>query len=259
MAEETPHQVRIYGANTNFAGRFFFYSDAVGRHMLFSATNGLNFGGAPAEPVADAVRIAPISSVTDPKVIVVQADESLVADEPNRGWTVTAGTLRAPEDVVFTLKSPLTVVTRLVKDGAGTLALGCATTGDGKAFDVAEGWLMPLTSTCCAPLSVTFADGAGIALDALVEGEVRRTGLVAQSIALAGTVRATIRNWEDCGEPVVRRAILTVPSSTENLKDRIELVGGRATKRVLAVTDETAGTTTYFAEFSVGGTTVLLR
>ena len=35
--------------------------------------------------------------------------------------------------------------------------------------------------------------------------------------------------------------------------------GGHATKRVLAVTDETAGTTTYFAEFSVGGTTVLFR
>ncbi|MDD6030320.1 MAG: hypothetical protein PUE68_05835 [Kiritimatiellae bacterium] len=259
MAEETPHHVRIYGANTNFAGRFFFYSDAINRPMLFSATNGCNFGGAPAEPMTDAVRIAPISSVTDPKVVVVQADESLVADEPNRGWTVTTGTLRAPADVTFTLKSPLTVATRLVKDGAGTLALGCATTGEGKAFDVEEGWLMPLTSTCCAPLAVTLADGAGIALDALVEGEVRQTGLVAQSIALAGSLRATIRNWEDCGEAVVRRAILTVPATTENLKDRIELVGSHATKRVLAVTDETAGTTTYFAEFSAGGTTVLFR
>ena len=258
MAEATPHHVRIYGANTNFAGRLFFYSDAVSRHMLYSATNGCNFGGAPSQPVADAVRIAPVSSVTDPKVVVVQADESLVADEPNRGWTVTVGTLRAPADVTFTLRSPLTVATRLVKDGAGTLALGCATTGEGKSFDVAEGWLMPLTSTCCAPLAVTLADGAGIALDARVEGEVRQTGLVAQSISLAGSLRATIRNWEDCGEAVVRRAILTVPAATPDLRGRIELVG-HATKRVQAVTDEAAGTTTYFAEFSIGGTTILFR
>ena len=91
-------------------------------------------------------------------------------------------------------------------------------------------------------------------------GVLRRSKRSAElDVALEGSIRATIRNWEDCGEAVVRRAILTVPSSAENLKDRIELVGGRASKRLLAVADETAGTTTYFAEFSIGGTTILFR
>ena len=259
LPAETPNLVRIYGANTNFTGRFFFYADSVNRCMLYSATNGFNFGGAPSVPVADAVRIAPVSTLTDPKVVAVQADESLVVDEPNRGWTVTYGTLRAPEGVTFTLKSPLTVGNALVKDGAGTLALGCMTTGSDKPFTVREGYLMPLTSTCCAPLAVTFADGAGIELDAMAEGDVRQTGLVAQSIALEGSIKATIRNWDTCGENVVRRAILTVPSTTPDLKGKIELVGARATKRIFAETDAAAGTTTYFAQFSVGGMTLLFR
>lgn len=259
LPAETPNLVRVYGVNTNFAGRLFLYADGLSHFMQYSATNGFNFGGAPATPMADGVRIAPLSSVTDPKVVAVQADESLVVDEPNRGWTVTCGTLRAPEGVTFTLKSPLTVVTRLVKDGPGTLALGCATTGEGKPFTVEAGYLMPLTATCCAPLAVTFADGAGVELDAAVEGDVRRTGLVAQSIALEGTLKATIRDWDACGEAVVRRAILTVPSTTASLADRIELVGNHATKRLVSATDAAAGTTTYFAEFSVGGTTILFR
>ena len=258
LTAETPNLVRIYGANTNFTGRFFFYTDST-RYMLYSATNGLNFGGAPAEPVADAVRIAPVNWLKDPSYVAVQADESLVVDEPNRGWTVMYGTLRAPEGVTFTLKSPLTVGNELVKDGAGTLALGCTTTSDNKPFTVKEGYLMPLTATCCAPLAVTFADGAGIELDAMAEGDVRQTGLVAQPIALEGSIKATIRNWDTCGENVVRRAILTVPSTTPDLKDKIQLVGARATKRISAETDTSAGTTTYFAQYSVGGLTVILR
>ena len=258
LTAETPNLVRIYGANTNFTGRFFFYTDST-RYMLYSATNGLNFGGAPAEPMADAVRIAPVNWLKDPAYVAVQADESLVVDEPNRGWTVMYGTLRAPEGVTFTLKSPLTVGNELVKDGAGTLALGCTTTSDNKPFTVKEGYLMPLTATCCAPLAVTFADGAGIELDAMAEGDVRQTGLVAQSIALEGSIKATIRNWDTCGENVVRRAILTVPSTTPDLKDKIQLVGARATKRISAETDTSAGTTTYFAQYSVGGLTVILR
>ena len=93
----------------------------------------------------------------------------------------------------------------------------------------------------------------------MAEGDVRQTGLVAQSIALEGSIKATIRNWDACGENVVRRAILTVPSTTPDLKGKIELVGARATKRIFAETDAAAGTTTYFAQFSVGGMTLLFR
>ena len=259
MPFETPNWFRIYGANANFAGRLFLYCDSANRFMLYSATNGYNFGGALAAPLADAVRIAPLSSVTNPKLVVVQADESLVADEPTRGWTVTYGTLRAPEGVTFTLKSPLTVGNNLVKDGAGTLALGCTTTGEDKPFTVEAGYLMPLTATCCAPLAVTFADGAGIELDAAVEGDVRTTGLVAKSIALAGSIKVTMRNWKDCDEATVRRAILTVPSTTEDLSDKIELVGRGAVKNLSSETDATAGTTTYFAEFSKSGLLLFVK
>lgn len=256
---ERPHKWDIYGDNSDFKGRICFNADNAGHYMMYCATNGCNFGGAPDAFLADAVRIAPISWLKSATNAVVQADRSLVADVPNRGWTVTYGTLRAPAGVTFTLKSPLTVANELIKDGAGTLALGCASTGDGKPFAVKEGYLMPLTDTCCAPFAVTFADGAGIELDAEATGAVTGTGLVAKSIVLAGKLKATIRNWKTAGAVDVKRAILTVPSTTQDLSDKIELVGRGAVKVLSKATDPESGTTTYFATFSKSGAAIILQ
>lgn len=257
---DAPIPFKVYGRNESFMGRLHFYSDSTTRYMEYAATNGANFGGSPATLLADAVRLAANSSFTDPKLVVVRADKSLTADAPNRGWTVVWATLRAPEGVTFTLKSPLRVESKLVKDGAGTLALGCQTTtaGKGNAFEVEEGYLMPLTADCCAPLAVTFDDGAGIELDAALEDAVVRTkGLVAQSLTLAGKLKVTMRNWKDCGETDVKRAILSVPSTTADLTDSIELVGRGAVKEL---SKETVGdVTTYFANFSRSGLTIFLK
>lgn len=150
----------------------------------------------------------------------------------------------------------------LSKDGAGTLALGGAVSADGKPLQVDEGFVQPVNVTSYAGFDVTFADGAGIALDAaLSDTDLIAKGLAVKSVALAegGRLKVELRNWKPLAvrDGSVKRAILTVPAETPDLTDSIELLGKGAVRELSHETED--GVTTYFATYSQSGMTIFVR
>ena len=256
-----PVTLRITGDNSEWSGPLWLTTGGGSKFTYFSVTNAAAFGRGDATPNPKAIWLD-IGSYSNIKCVTVQAENSMTVDDANRGWTVTRGTLRQVEGATFTLLSPLTVTGALSKDGAGTLALGGAVSADGKPLQVDEGFVQPVNVTSYAGFDVTFADGAGIALDAaLSDTDLIAKGLVVKSVALAegGRLKVELRNWKPLAvrDGSVKRAILTVPAETPDLTDSIELLGKGAVRELSHETED--GVTTYFATYSQSGMTIFVR
>lgn len=256
---EVPSVVNFTGDNSGFTGRFHIagrISDATHNPILVAITNATALGGSPAEPAAAAIYVDSPNTTN----AILRADASMMFTDPNRGWTVRRGRLRTPDGVTLSIASPLTVDAAMVKDGPGTLGLGCvaAATSSSATLLVEEGYVMPQKADCCAALNVAFADGAGIAIDAAcTDEEVVDKGLTAKSLALGETLRVAMQNVSD-DQRTVCRAILTVPAETDDLTEKIVLTG-RGSKTLSKQTDEQTQKTTYFATYSSQGLYLIIK
>ena len=208
---------------SEFAGRLYLTTDATNHNLDMYATNGLAFGGPIDTYTADAVRIAPVTSGTSSAIASLTASADMTVNAANRGWYITSAALGASNDVTFTFSPPtLTLTEKLRKTGGGTLAMGCATIGAGTVFNVEEGFVKPLSATCCTNLDLTVASGAGLKVDAApADEEVAAKGLIAKSIqpAEAGGEIAVVIDMpsEIRGTDEIAVPICTVPADVPDL------------------------------------------
>jgi len=238
-------------------------------HLLFSGSmqvvvggkDDTVFGGALATQDAKAVQVYAADDATNLQII---ASEDLTVSTANRGWMIGKGSLGATAGKTFIFCPPsLTVTNTLAKTGAGTLAMGCATSAAGATFLVKEGALMPKSGSCCDTFdAVDFAAEAELAIDvAETDAVVKAKGLIAKRVTVAadGKLRIGLRNWRQAAlaNGVAVAAVLTVPETEPDLTDAIELVGRGAIKKLTSSTKD--GFTTYTAEYSVSGMRVILQ
>ena len=210
---------------SEFTGQLYITTDTSSGYFDMYATNGLAFGGPVDTYTEDAVRIVPTSGA----IASLTASSDMKVDAANRGWYITTAALGASNNVTFTFSPPtLTLTKKLRKTGGGTLAMGCATVGAGTAFDVEEGFVKPLSATCCTNLNLTVSDGAGLKVDAApADEEVAAKGLVAKSIqtAEAGGEIAVVIDMPDelRGTDEIAVPICTVPADVPDLTGALKL------------------------------------
>lgn len=186
---ETPCTLALDGDNEGFLGQLRLHTDSANRSVLLKVKDGFALGGSPkvADPAGFYMNTAlsATSQSSRDGLLTLQADASVEFADEKRGWTINYGRLRVIDEATMTLKSPLVLENKLIKDGAGTLAMGCTTTGAGTQFAVKEGYVMPLSADCCSNLDVTFSEGAGIAIDCLAAmRQGSAGGLIARSCSV---------------------------------------------------------------------------
>ena len=121
----------------------------------------LNLGGNPESFNAEQLRFSCKTTL--------EAADTLVLDDTNRGLTVTAPcTFDVGSGKSLTLGIPMVFNgfsgTANVKTGAGTLGIGGTVSGNSASLSVSEGYVQPVTRAGSSAVKYTFADGAGLEL-----------------------------------------------------------------------------------------------
>ena len=176
----------------------------------------LNLGGNPADFNAEQLLF---SCET-----VMEAADTLVLDDANRGLTVTAPcTFDVGSGKSLTLDIPMVFsgfssVGPMAKTGAGTLGVGGTVSGDSAALTVSAGYVRPVTRTGSSAIKYTFANGSGLELAlSPADSDVAADGLYVsdssylsiQGASLPVVVKGTIA----VGGKSVKLGIVNVPSS----------------------------------------------
>ena len=199
----------------------------------------LNLGGNPAEFNAAQLRFACKT--------VLEAADTVVLDDANRGLTVTAPcTFNVGSGKSLTLDIPMVLdgflaAGPMVKTGAGTLGIGGTVSGNSASLSVSAGYVRPVTRAGSSAVKYTFADGAGLELalspsDADVAADglyvIDSSHLTILGSSLPVAVKGAIA---DDGKSV-KLGIVNVPSAMANSV-------GSALGEQLAFTDDATGRT----------------
>lgn len=258
---EHPTPFTIRGDNSRFAGQFFFHANSASSFVRYAVTNACAFGGPLDALRGDAVLVNTV--FTTDKLVSIAAESDIDVNAANRGWSITSASLYAPSNVTFTFRAPLTLKTKLIKDGAGTLAFGpssvTVTAADGLPFVIDEGYVQPLDSNAFTNLNVTISDGAGFKV-----GAESAYGVRAKSIAATGRISI----WAVVPEtqPTVFKVVLcTVPEENEDLSAAFTFVkqdGYVTSSRSLekeVLTGDDAGFVRYTMTYTHPGCCIIFR
>ena len=263
---ETPGIIKVTGDNSALTGRFLVMGDTKSSYnyaMLVAVTNAVALGGAPEAFDSDGVYV--YAGV--PGYAILRADATMTVEASNRGWKLHNGTLRTPEGVTLTVKTPVVIDVQAIKDGSGTLALGGdVSVGNDGVLAVREGFLQTSSPATLADVPVSFADltDGGISVDAAsADGDYRNRGLVASSLVLPVSddvlIKVAFGNWtKEMGS--VARAVVTVPEGGPDLRGRLAPAKMRgATVEILDPVTNADGSTTYFASVSPKGLLLVVK
>lgn len=262
---DMPAKCGLYGDNSGFSGQLVFAAQGGSKFYEICVTNVNAFGVSDGALDGDAIVMSNVW--TNVRTVTLKAEQSMTVEDANRGWYVYRGCMRQPEDVVFTLKSPLYVRVGLAKDGPGTLALGCNTssaTGD-KPLLVYEGYVQAASTNGFNNLTLNFgymsAGGIRVDVDETADG-VADWGVVPAALTLPDDgvdIAVRVANWT-ADDGVVTRAILTAPSGTADLTSRLVASSDERNARMVITSRANAdGSTTYLVTIGPSGLTVILR
>ncbi len=175
----------------------------------------LNLGGNPAAFNAEQLRFSCKTTL--------EAADTLVLDDTNRGLTVTAPcTFDVGSGKSLTLDIPMVFNgfsgIANVKTGAGTLGVGGTVSGNSAVLTVSEGYVQPVTRAGSSAVKYTFADGTGLDLSlSPSDPDVAADGLYINDssyLTLSGpSLPATIRGEIPANGASVKCGILNVPAS----------------------------------------------
>ena len=184
----------LSGLNTNFTGRIRVY------HNPFSSANAAKHEAAPDAycvmlAVSDQRNLGGARESFDAQSLVLATHSllktvgSVVFDEPTRGWFVEdvgRVSVDAGETLTITNKQ-ITYAGEFRKEGTGSLKLGGTARFTSEALEtplagtnvlkIAGGAFTPTDVTCCDGLSINFAAGAKLVLDASTTGDLKTYGL----------------------------------------------------------------------------------
>ena len=205
--------------------------------------------------------------------------KSMTYSVANRGlyFEEYGGFIDTPDGVVFTFMNEIRSRRGINKKGGGTLALGgtikfgsntsASSTGDGTSdkFNIDAGYLKAINTNSYASLILTFADGAGIAVDAVpADPAVAEFGLfspVAGCFAAAGTIKVRLDGAaaQIANGATVRVPVCTVAGGTADLSS--VLVGVRPKGYACKIEKETlaSGFVRYSAVFVSRGIRIVIR
>lgn len=174
--------IEFTALNTNYTGRIKVLANVNNvspaqddyKHERVFVTDARNLGGPLPEFRADALELADYS--------VLEARNDVDMNVANRGVKVTGNAgFAAPTNVTLAISNDITWNGTARKTGAGTLALGGApriASGATAALAVKEGYLQALATNAVDGVSVTFADGAYLLVNAAATGDVATFGAV---------------------------------------------------------------------------------
>lgn len=157
------HWIEFSGNSSGYVGTFLATNSsyvAEAGALQLKASSETNFGGNPEKFSAAAWQIG------NGVVFVPTADVTF--DDANRGVTFLAGSSVDTASGDFTVKTPVVFKGAFEKRGAGTFTFGegGVTFGTGAAITVGGGTLKAVGSDALKDASVSFADGAVLAVDA---------------------------------------------------------------------------------------------
>ena len=214
--------LRLWGDNSAFKGKLLlgFYGSSElpsdEKYLTMEAMNGTAFGGELAAFTYDAV------SVSDECRLSVGADADFCA--VNRGWYFADKTyLAVAAEKVAKARSTVTVNGELTKTGAGSVLFAAvapeAESLAAKKLTVTEGSVGALTTTALDGVSLAFAAGAGLIVEAYpADATFAAKGFMytdVSKLTSAGTITVTITGVADWTEDFVpfTVGICTVPTA----------------------------------------------
>ncbi|MBP5544537.1 MAG: hypothetical protein ILM98_10710, partial [Kiritimatiellae bacterium] len=174
--------IEFTALNTNFTGRIKVYANVTSKaasaesycHERVFVADARNLGGPLEDFRADALELADYS--------VLEARNDVDLNVANRGVKVTGNAgFAAPTNVTLAISNDITWNGTARKTGDGTLALGgkpLIASGAMAALAVKEGYLQALATNAVDGVSVTFADGAYLLVNAAATGDVATFGAV---------------------------------------------------------------------------------
>ena len=218
------NQTRLYGDNSDFAGRLYVTNEGsptneyVGTQFGFNSAAAL--GGAP-----DAFKA---NAITLDKYSMMCPSTNITFDTANRGVSGTGPYgFNVPTGVTFTVKVPIYQNNTMYKTGAGTLALGGAMTfGTNNLCRVREGGMTALADAAVAGLDCTFADGTSIVLspDSTAANGFRNVTVEDAAGGAAGKVNVVPLLPEGGIDGTITLPICTVAATAPDLTDNLNLV-----------------------------------
>lgn len=279
-SNHNPGYIEFTALNTNFTGRVITYNNvddgkgAPSESMTLTvfATDGRNLGGPLADFTYDALTLSgwcKLSTITN----------SVVFDQANRGVFVQGkGQVEAADGDTVTFMNPLTMAGELLKQGAGTLALGGAMRFiDGEesteplagtnAVTVKAGWIKPLATNALDGAALAFGTGTGIRLDLSPEADglaergfvnVKANGSVGLAAGATGKI-ALAFDGTPSGTVVLGVATLPTRSDAETLRSLLRIVRPKGFMGCLTVEENADGTATVKVTLSPTGFFVIIR
>lgn len=248
-------------------------------HVRLFVYDERNLGGARDEFAWDALLLDQYSELQ-------ALNDVTFTDGWNRGLAIgNIGRLHVPEGLTMTVRRPLNVNGRLVKEGAGTLALGGVLTFGGEnqtaapesganLMTVAGGAIQPLAAHAFDGLAITFTNNASLRVDGTPsDATLLRSGLVnvketAAPVVLADN-QATLPVTVDFGAatepPDARWTVGLVTLATAHataLKPRMTLANPTPFQNwrgTLDLVDNGDGTATIVATYKASSLTIILR
>ena len=217
------NQTRLYGDNSDFAGRLYVTHES-------SPTNeyvGTQFGFNSAAALGGALGTFRANAITLDKYSMMCPSTNITFDTANRGIS-GAGPygFNVPTGVTFAVKVPIYQNNTMYKTGAGTLALGGAMTfGTNNLCRVREGGMTALSDAAVAGLDCTFADGTSIVLspESTAVNGFRNVTIEDAAGGAAGKVNVVPMLPEDGIDGVIVLPICTVAATAPDLTDNLNL------------------------------------
>ncbi|MBQ6248505.1 MAG: hypothetical protein IJK04_16670 [Kiritimatiellae bacterium] len=220
--------LEMAGDASAFVGRVIASNYLDAATSTLKASSEANFGGNPETFAEDAwllcanVKFAPTADV--------------VFDDPNRGVTLADGSSVDTTSGDFTVETPVVIAGAFAKNGDGTFAYGAggATVASGAAISVNGGAIKVQHADGLKGASVSFADGAMLAVDVGPDSPVLDLATTTLSKEGAQYLVRIDRNANDDGAP---RAIMTFAdaASAEAFVANAKTVRGTGIKGELIV------------------------